>query len=289
MSSNLTLPAICIWSSSYMDIISDLAALFPSNVLIALGICGLAAASTMLGALSVFNAKESNPRLLSFGLAFAGGAMVYISLVEIIVKSQNAFLQTMPDKQAYTAATIAFFAGVGLIVLIDRLIPNPHNELTHDHGPKADTGQLKRVGLLAALAITVHNFPEGMATFFAALDDPVVGVPLAVAIAVHNIPEGVSIAIPVYYATGNKRLTIMACLLSAIAEPVGALLGYLVLAPFLSDFVFGCIFGVIAGVMVFLSLDELLPAAKRYATGHDAVYGIIMGMASIALSLVLFR
>ena len=262
-------------------------ALFSHDVLIALGVCVAAAAATMIGGFSVFSARDSNPRILSFGLAFAGGAMVYISLVEIFWKSLNSFSEIFIDKSAYTYATLAFFAGVLLLVVIDRLIPNPHNKLVTPSDESKS--HLKRVGLLAAMAITVHNFPEGMATFFAALEDPVLGGSLAFAIAVHNIPEGVSIAIPVYYATQNKKLTLVACLISAVAEPAGALIGYLILAPFLSPFVFGSVFGVIAGAMVFLAMDELLPTAKRYASGHDAVYGMVIGMACIALSLVLFR
>lgn len=258
-----------------------------NDVLIAFAVCTAAAAATMIGGLTVFTSKASNPRLLAFGLAFAGGAMVYISLVEIFWKSLGDFSQIYDDKQAYTYATLAFFCGVALIALVDRLIPNPHNALAAS--PEGDTTHLKRVGIMAALAITAHNFPEGMATFFATLEEPYVGTSLAIAIAVHNIPEGVSIAVPVYFATKSKKLTLMACGLSAMAEPVGALLGYLVLAPFLSPFVFASVFGVIAGAMVFLAMDELLPTAKRYASGHDAVYGMVIGMACIALSLVLFR
>lgn len=261
--------------------------LFTSPVLIAFGICFAAAFATMLGWFSIFKARESDARLLAFGLAFAGGAMVYISLVEIFWKSFQSFSDVLPEKEAYTSATVAFFGGVVLLVVIDRLIPNPHNKLTTPHDESKS--YLKRVGLLAAMAITVHNFPEGMATFFATLEDPVVGASLAFAIAIHNIPEGVSIAIPVYYATGDKRLAFFACLLSAVAEPIGALLGYLVLAPFLNPYVFGSVFGVIAGAMVFLSMDELLPTAKRYSSGHDAVYGMVVGMVVIALSLILFK
>lgn len=172
-------------------------------VLTALGICVAAAAATMLGGFSIIKARESNPRMLAFGLAFAGGAMVYISLVEIFWKSYQSFGEILPEKEAYTSATLAFFGGVVLLMLIDRLVPNPHNKLTAPHDESKS--HLKRVGLLAALAITVHNFPEGMATFFATLEDPVVGASLAFAIAIHNIPEGVSIAIPVYYATGDKK------------------------------------------------------------------------------------
>lgn len=261
--------------------------LFSSQVLIAFGVCMAAGLATMLGTISIFRANLSNPRFLALGLAFAGGAMVYVSLVEIFWKSHNSFLEIFHDQGAYLAATLAFFLGVIVLVIIDRVIPNPHNELNE---PKTkNKEQLKRVGLLAAIAITVHNFPEGMATFFATLEDPVVGISLAVAIAVHNIPEGISIAIPVFYATGDKKITFLACLMSAAAEPIGALIGYLILAPFLSPFVFGALFGMIGGVMVFLSLDELLPAAKRYAQGHDAVYGVVAGMSIIAMSLVLFR
>lgn len=262
--------------------------LFGPSVISALLICVAAAAATMIGGLSVFTARDNNPRMLAFGLAFAGGAMVYISLVEIFWKSLSAFSEVMPDKQAYSYATIFFFLGVGLLVFIDRVVPNPHNDLTAPD-EAVSRRRLRRTGLLAAMAITVHNFPEGMATFFAALDDPVLGGSLAFAIAIHNIPEGISIAIPVYYATQNKRLTLLACLGSALAEPVGALVGYLLLAPFLSPVVFGGVFGVIAGAMVFLAMDELLPTAKQYARGHDAVYGMVIGMACIAASLVLFR
>jgi ZIP family zinc transporter len=244
----------------------------------------------VLGSVLVLRANSANPRLLAFGLAFAGGAMVYVSLVEIFGKSQNAFAQAMPGKSAYLAATLAFFAGIVFLAAIDRLIPNPHAGMGSANGdPAAEQARLKRVGLLAAAAITAHNIPEGMATFFATLDSPSVGAPLAAAIAIHNIPEGVSIAIPVYYATGSRSKAVWASVISALAEPAGAILGYLVLAPFLSPTVYGVIFGMIAGIMVFLALDELMPEAKRYSTGHEAAYGMIIGMGALATSLILFK
>ena len=138
-----------------------------------------------------------------------------------------------------------------------------------------DQTHIKRVGLLAAFAITAHNLPEGLATFLATLENPVLGIPLAAAIAIHNIPEGVSIAIPVYYATGSKQKALIATCLSALAEPLGAIIGYAILAPILTPAVFAVVFGMIAGAMVFLALDELLPTAKRYAQGHETVYGMV--------------
>lgn len=267
--------------------------LFSNHVLLALAVCSAAALATMLGALAViYPVNRDNARLLSFGLAFAGGAMVYVSLIEIFNKSHLAFVEIFADKQAYGYATLFFFIGIGLLVCLDRFIPNPHNNLTEDEiadKKQENSKHVGRIGLMAALAITAHNFPEGLATFFATLDNPVIGAPLAAAIAIHNIPEGVSIAIPVYYATGHRGKAFLACFLSALAEPVGAVIGYLVLAPYLSPYVYGAVFGVIAGAMVFLALDELLPAAKRYSKGHEPVYGLVLGMAALALSLVLFR
>lgn len=259
---------------------------------VAFAVCAGAALATMLGGLVVLMAKQPSPKLLSFGLAFAGGAMVYVSLVEIFIKSQASFSQVYDAKMGYTAATLAFFAGVVMLILLDRAIPHPHGSMQLNDNRLDDAvkrAQLNRMGLLTALAITAHNFPEGLATFFATYDNPVVGMPLALAIAVHNIPEGVSIAIPIYVATGSRNKALIACGLSALAEPAGALLGYLVLAPFLSPWIYGAVFGVIAGVMVFLALDELLPAAKRYAEGHQTVYGMISGMVVMAISLVLFK
>lgn len=263
---------------------------FTPEALFAFALCTGAALATIIGSAVVIGAKESNPRLLAFGLAFAGGAMVYISLIEIFGKSVTGFSQLYADEKAYSFATLAFFGGVMLVVLLDRFVPNPHATLnTQSQTLTAPSESIRRVGIMAAIAITAHNVPEGMATFFAALDDPVVGLPLAIAIAIHNIPEGVSIAIPVYYATGSKKTALFATAGSAMAEPLGALIGYLVLAPFLTPVVYAVTFGIIAGVMVFLALDELLPAAKKYATGHETTYGMIIGMAAIALSLVLMR
>ena len=262
-----------------------------SNVLLALAVTTAAGLATGLGGLLVFTTKAPNARMLAFGLAFAGGAMVYVSLSEILNKSIASFTLEFGASRGFSYGTFAFLAGVLLIGVIDRMIPNPHERLETDDPffREHNRQYIKRVGLLTAAAITVHNFPEGLATFFATLADPAVGLPLAFAIAIHNIPEGIAIAVPVYYATGNKGYAFIACLLSGLAEPVGAVIGYVLLGPFLSNALFGVVFGVIAGVMVFLALDELLPAAKRYAKGHETVYGLVTGMGALAISLVLFN
>lgn len=247
--------------------------------------------ATVIGGLIVLTTRNPNPRLLAFGLAFAAGAMVYVSIGEILHKSILSFSNIFDENMGFTYGNIWFLAGIVFIAAIDRIFPNPHERLAMN--PELISGQskeyIKRVGLMTAIAITAHNFPEGLATFFAMLESPEVGLSLAFAITLHNIPEGVSIAIPVYFATNNRFLAIGACLLSGLAEPLGAAIGYAIIGPYLSEAVFGAVFGVIAGVMVFLSLDELLPAAKHYSKGHETVYGLVLGMALMALSLIAFR
>jgi ZIP family zinc transporter len=263
-------------------------ALLSEEGLLALSITLLAGLSTVLGGLAVLRADRSDPRLLALALAFAGGAMVYVSLVEIFGKSVVTLSEVHGEWRGHALATLALFAGIGALAVLDRLLPNPHVDLGGAR-PVAEGTDMARVGLLAAAAITAHNLPEGMATFFATLDDPAVGASLAVAIALHNVPEGISIAVPVFYATGSRRKAVLATGVAGFAEPVGAVLGYLVLAPFLSPTLLGLLFGAIAGVMVFLALDELLPAAKRQSAGHETTYGMVGGMALLALSLVLLR
>lgn len=261
------------------------------NWWIALAVTVGAGLATGFGSLLVFASKKPNARLLAFGLAFAGGAMVYVSLGEILTKSIASFSMHYGERLGFTWGTLSFLAGVLVIVTIDRLVPNPHERLEVDdpYFREHNLEYIRRVGLLTAAAITVHNFPEGLATFFATLENPGVGMPLAFAIAIHNIPEGIAIAVPVYFATNSRGWAFAACMVSGLAEPAGALLGYALLRPVLSDAVFGAVFGVIAGIMVFLALDELLPAAKRYSRGHEPVYGLVTGMAALALSLVLFK
>ncbi len=261
------------------------------QVLFALSVTLAAGLATGLGSVMVVFSKKPNPRLLAFGLAFAGGAMVYVSLSEILNKSISSFTTAYDARLGFTYGTLAFLGGVLLIAIIDRLIPNPHQSLSSDDPLFRENNRayIKRVGLLTAIAITAHNFPEGLATFFATLESPSVGMPLAFAIAIHNIPEGIAIAIPVYFATQNKFYAFAASLLSGLAEPIGAGIGYLALSHVLSEAIFGTVFGLISGVMVFLALDELLPAAKRYAKGHETVYGLVAGMGTLAVSLVLFK
>ena len=148
--------------------------------------------------------------------------------------------------------------------------------------------KLLRMGMFTALAVGIHNFPEGLATFVAALQEPTIAIPIAVAIAIHNIPEGIAVSVPVYYATGSRKKAFLYSFLSGLSEPIGALVGYLILMPIMSDVVFGIIFAGVAGIMVYISLDELLPSAEEYGEHHLSIYGLVAGMVVMALSLLLF-
>ena len=163
---------------------------------------------------------------------------------------------------------------------------NQYNTLTFTQSKKQQ--KLLRMGIFTALAISIHNFPEGLATFMSALQDPQIAVAVAIAIAIHNIPEGIAVAMPIYYATGNRKKAFLFSFLSGLTEPIGALIGYLIFLPIMSDLVFGIVFASVAGIMVFISLDELLPASREYGKPYLSMYGLIGGMLIMALSLLLF-
>jgi len=175
--------------------------------------------------------------------------------------------------------------------LIDLLIPEPQNphHYTGLDEPTArpDSAKLMRTGLLTALAIAIHNFPEGIATFAATLGDLKLGVFIAIAIAIHNIPEGIAVSVPIFFATNNKSKAFFYSFLSGLSEPVGAIVGYLILMPFLSPALLAVLLAFIAGIMIYISLDELLPMAHRYGHGHLVIGGIVAGMLIMAISLLM--
>lgn len=185
-----------------------------------------------------------------------------------------------------------FFAGIAVIALIDKFVPsgeNPHEarDVKDMKEGKGKDSELLRMGLFSALAIAIHNFPEGLATFASAIQDPTLGISIAVAVAIHNIPEGIAVSVPIYFATGSKKKAFLYSFLSGLSEPIGAILGYLLLMRFFNDAMFGIIFAAVAGIMVYISLDELLPTAEKYGEHHIAIYGLISGMAVMALSILL--
>jgi ZIP family zinc transporter len=263
------------------------------NVLLAFGLTLGAGLATGIGSAMALLGRRSSGRFLSAALGFSAGVMIFISFVEILAQSRTALVGRLGSGHGGWATLAAFFGGILVIGLVDRILPsyeNPHEARTVEEMATPEDQrqrQLQRMGTLTALAIAIHNFPEGMATFTAALNDPRVGVSIGVAIAIHNIPEGIAVAVPIYFATGDRRKAFWLSFLSGLSEPLGALLGYLILRTVFTPTVFGVVMGATAGVMVFLALDELLPTAREYGRGHLAVYGLVAGMAVMAVSLQL--
>ena len=271
------------------------------TVLFAFGLTIFAGLSTGIGSAIAFFARQTNTKVLSLALGFSAGVMIYVSFAEIMVKARDALTTELGEVTAAWVTVISFFGGIAFIAIIDKLVPsyeNPHEmhsieemDQGKENLPQDEThnfDKLRRTGIFAAIAIAIHNFPEGLATFTAALTDPALGLAIAVAIAIHNIPEGIAVSIPLFYATGDRKKAFFYSFLSGLSEPVGALIGYLVLLPFFTPTLFGVLFAGVAGIMVFISFDELLPAAHEFGEHHLSVYGLIAGMAIMALSLLLF-
>ncbi|MEH7116975.1 zinc transporter ZupT [Neobacillus vireti] len=265
------------------------------NLLLAFGLTLFSGLATGIGSLLAFFTSHTNTKFLSVTLGFSAGVMIYVSMIEIFSKAKVALVEALGVQPGNWLTVAGFFGGMLLIASIDKFIPkqtNPHELKTVEdmktHGQQDKNPDLLKMGTFTALAIGIHNFPEGIATFTSALQDPKLGIAIAVAIAIHNIPEGIAVSVPVYFATGDKRRAFKLSFLSGLSEPIGAIVAYLFLMPFLNDIMFGVIFAAVAGIMVFISLDELLPAAKRYDEAHLSIYGVIGGMAVMALSLLLF-
>jgi ZIP family zinc transporter len=296
------------------------------DVLVALAVTLFAGMATGVGSAIAFFARRTNYRFLSIATGFSAGVMLYVSFIEILPKGQAAIAAGRGEPAANWLTLLAFFGGILLIGVIDNLIPsaeNPHATPAEDetaplHDPAApcadsapaaaraawggtpptadERTKLLRMGLFTALAIGIHNFPEGLATFLAVLESPKVGVAIAVAIALHNIPEGISVSVPIFYATGNRRKAFWLSLLSGMAEPVGAAVAYGMLVLLLGGVssgippqAMGVLFAGVAGIMVYISLDELLPTSRAYGRGHDSIIGLVGGMAVMAVSLLLMK
>lgn len=255
----------------------------PQNVSMAFTLTLLAGLFTGLGSAIAYFIRRPKIVYLAFSLGLSAGAMVYVSLVELLPRASNII--------GYGKGICVFFSGALFIGIVDLLVPeieNPHHYEGIEEATVTshDKYRLMRTGILTAAAIGIHNLPEGLATFASTLSDVRLGVLIAVAIAIHNIPEGIAVSVPIFYATSSRRKAFFYSFLSGISEPIGAVLGFLVLSPFLTAPILAGTLAFSAGIMIYISLDELLPTAHRYGHGHFVISGVLLGMFMMAVSLL---
>jgi ZIP family zinc transporter len=253
----------------------------------------IAGSATGIGGALVLFKKKLSSDTLAGALGISAGVMIFISLAEMFPEAQAEILSAGHIKYGKAYILAAFFLGMGIITLIDFLVPeyeNPHEASGLSLDTQAST--MKKLGIMSALAISIHNFPEGIATFIGALNDSQMGAGITFAISIHNIPEGIAIAIPIYYATKSKGKALLYATLSGVSEVLGALLCIAVTHLFGVELtgggiIFPLILAAVAGIMIYISLDELLPTAEKYGKHHIAIAGVVAGMAIMGISLLI--
>lgn len=263
-----------------------------TKVLFAFALTLIAGLSTGFGSLIALVSKSRSHKFLSLFLGVSAGVMIYVSFMEILPESISSLQDIYGAKLGMQFSISAFFFGMLISYFINKLIPdqnNSHRAYAEKRGGDSKKNyRIYRTGIISAVIIAMHNFPEGIATFMSAINSPRLALPVAFAIALHNIPEGITVAAPIYFATGDKKKAFSYSLLTGLSEPLGAIFAYVILARFMSDALLGIIFGIVAGIMIFISFDELLPSAHEYGEHYIAIYGLIIGMAIMATSLVIF-
>lgn len=245
--------------------------------------------STGIGSLIAFMAKRTNTNFLSMALGLSAGVMIYVSFMEMMPQSLESFTDLYGEKRGMFYLMLGFFGGIALIALIDFLVPesrNPHE--MHGVEEMKSNYRLKQTGIITAITIAIHNFPEGIATFMSALTSLEVAIPITAAIAIHNIPEGIAVAVPIYHSTGSRKKAFWLSFASGLAEPIGALIAFWFLLPYWSPALDAFTLSAVSGIMVYISLDELLPSAEKYGKHHLSIIGLVVGMVVMALSLYLF-
>ncbi|MDL2231355.1 zinc transporter ZupT [Porphyromonadaceae bacterium OttesenSCG-928-L07] len=259
------------------------------SIIFAFALTTIAGLSTGIGSFIALIAKRTNTNFLCFSLGLSAGVMIYVSFMEMLPQAKMELITSFGEKTGILYLLLSFFGGIALINAIDFLIPkslNPHE--VHGVEEMKNKVSLKRTGVLVALSLAIHNFPEGIATFTSALESLDIAIPITFAIAIHNIPEGIAVAVPIYHATGNRRKAFWYSFFSGLAEPLGAFVAYLFLMPYWSPVLNGVILAGVSGIMVFISLDELLPSAEKYGKHHISIMGVVGGMLIMAFSLFMF-
>lgn len=255
--------------------------MFERGALIALLLALIAGLSTLLGSFIIFFTNKKSEKLVSVALGFAAGVMLSVSFSDLLPQSMELLKQDGGQAGGVILSVILLLAGIGAALALDYFVP--HQDYDESAGGKPHKN-LFHMGFLSMLAIGIHNFPEGIATFMAGYQDVTLGVSIAIAISLHNIPEGITVAVPIYYATGSKGKAFKYTFMSGIAEPIGALLAYLILRPIMGPAVLGGMFAFISGIMIYIAIEELIPSSRQYGHERHALYATLAGICVMLLT-----
>lgn len=260
----------------------------PQNFLPAMMITLFAGLATSIGGAVAFVVKKNSLKALSVGLGFSAGVMIFLSFTDMLPEADKLLAANFGELHKWLTF-LGFVIGLIIAILIDYFLPDhiDEDDVLHPETPSRHNYKIKRAGLLTAVAICVHNFPEGMATFFTTTQDITLGISVGLAIAIHNIPEGIAVALPIYHVTKKKRYAMLYATLSGITEPIGALAGMFIFGAFVPPVFVGMLMAAVAGIMIYISFDTLLPLAKEYGDWHQSLVGILSGILIIWLSLIL--
>ena len=260
----------------------------PQNFVPAMLITLFAGLATAIGGGIAFIVKKDNLKALSVGLGFSAGVMIFLSFTDILPEAGKLLAVNFPNKYEWLVYG-GFIIGLVVAILIDYFIPDhiDTDEVLNPDAPCKHQHKIKRAGLFTAVAICVHNFPEGLATFLTTTQNITLGISVGLAIAIHNIPEGIAVALPIYHVTGKKRYAMLYAALSGITEPIGAIVGLFLFSLFLPQIMIGMLMAAVAGIMIYLAFDTLLPLAREYGNWHLSMVGIVSGMLVIWVSLIL--
>lgn len=263
--------------------------LIQNHHIIAFILTVIAGLATILGGSMSFFVKRKNLKMLATGLGFSAGVMIYMALTEIL-KDSHEYTQLYFGTKAGWITFAGFFLGIGLAALIDYFLPAHFGDEMIDkepHNISEEDERIKKAGLLTAIAISLHRLPEGLTMFLVASTNLKLGIPLVVAMAIHNLPEGLAIGLPMYHATGKKRYAMLFSSIAGISGPIGAIIGFFIIKVFMPQIAIGILFAIVAGIMVYISLDTLMPTAREYGENHDVMAGIFAGMFFIGIGLLL--
>lgn len=256
-----------------------------NNIIAALVLSLLAGMATAVGGLLSFFVKKDNFNILALGLGFSAGVMIFVSFMEILPQAQISFREFYPANTAGWITLVCFFLGIIIAALADMCLKGKQHL---ENKSLSKENKLKHLSIFTAVALALHNFPEGLATFMSTLQSPALGLSIALAVAVHNIPEGIAVSLPIYHANGSRKKAFLLATLSGLAEPLGAFAGFLFFSTLLHGAAFAVLFAMVAGMMVYISLDELLPTAHEYGEPHKVIWGVICGMLLMAVTLQVF-